>query len=85
MFKHTSFPIENRQAFGELQSNDAVRKHLQRYKSEPYHERLSDFHLLMYLADMFDMQTAEAVCECVREGRPVHEGVTLMLDAVMAS
>ena len=84
MFKHSSFPIENRHAFGELQSADAVRKHLRAHKSQPYHERLADFHLLMYLADMFDMQTAEAVCECVRDRRAVHEGVKLMLEAVMA-
>ena len=31
------------------------------------------------------LQTAEAVAECVVNGKPLHEGVTLMLDALCAA
>jgi len=85
MFKHATFPIENRRDFGESQSSDAMRTHLQKFRSEPYHERLSDFHALLYIAQLFDMETAEAVAECVVNGKPLHEGVTLMLDALCAA
>jgi len=87
MFRHSSFPIENRDRFGELQSPgvtsacfavllvstslasfltrfmfpDAVRQHMRKFNKEPYHHRLSDFHLLMYLVKLFDMQVRWAV------------------------
>ena len=33
-----------------------MRTHLQKFRSEPYHERLSDFHALLYIAQLFDME-----------------------------
>lgn len=82
MFLHSEFPIENRTNYGEPQSAELFRKFLLKNRSEPYHKRLSDFHALVYLGELFDMETALSICECVRDGTPLPEGATLILDSL---
>ncbi|RYG54106.1 hypothetical protein EON66_07610 [archaeon] len=82
LFQHNSFPVENRAAFGVVQSHDALKRHLQRYSSEPYQKRLSDFHALLYLAQAFDEHTAVAAAKSVKAGTPLDEGVEIMLSAI---
>ena len=55
-FKHSAFPIENREAWGEAQSPAAMRSHLVQFKKEGFTSALSDFHLLLYMARTYDIQ-----------------------------
>jgi nuclear protein localization family protein 4 len=81
-FRHCTFPVENREDCGVKQSAAEVKKHLIRYKSEPLQQRLCDFHLLLFLATMFDMDTALMAAKAAVEDKAVPEGITLMLDDV---
>jgi nuclear protein localization protein 4 homolog len=78
-FKHATFPVENREAFGIVQSAAALRSHLIKYKSEKLAHALSDFHLLIYLAQVFDVNTAAICAKCAVSGGEVPEGLELML------
>lgn len=81
-FKHAAFPVENREAYGITQSPNEVKKMFMRFKGEPLASRMSDFHLLCYLTIMFDAETAVMTAKAVTEGRPVPEGVQLMLQEI---
>lgn len=37
--------------------------------------RFADFHLLLYVAKLFDLDTAFSICDCVRSRQPVDEGL----------
>ncbi|KFG51958.1 NPL4 family protein, partial [Toxoplasma gondii VAND] len=37
--------------------------------------RFADFHLLLYVAKLFDLDTAFSICDCVRNRQPVDEGL----------
>ena len=39
------------------------RKFLLKNRSEPYHKRLSDFHALVYLGELFDMEVRAFVAD----------------------
>ena len=83
-FKHADFPVENREAFGHKQDAPAARAYLQRFRAEPPAQRLSDFHLLVFLAQLFDVDTAVAAARAVAEGRTPPEGIMYMLDDIMS-
>lgn len=42
---------------------ELFRKFLLKNRSEPYHKRLSDFHALVYLGELFDMEVRAFVAE----------------------
>merc|ERR1711972_19457 len=72
MFTHADFPRENRP--GKLQT----RKHLKDYYAKKKSDksswsRFADFHLLIYIAKEFDVDTAIHICECVRDRKEVSE------------
>ena len=81
-FKHSTFPVENREAFGIVQSAAALRSHLIKYKTEKLSQALSDFHLLIYLAQVFDVNTAAICAKCVVTGGDIPEGLELMLKEI---
>ena len=56
LFRHASFPVENREALGILQSPAELKAHLRQYRSEPYAHRISDWHALLYLAQVCSMK-----------------------------
>ena len=80
-FKHATFPVENRSMFGVVQSAGSMREHLARYKAEPHHVRLSDFHALMFLATHLDSETGAAIAAAVGKGQPLEEGILLLLSS----
>ncbi|EFJ40602.1 hypothetical protein VOLCADRAFT_69322 [Volvox carteri f. nagariensis] len=77
----TSFPVENRLT---PQGRTELREHLKRMSSRPYVERLSDFHLLLWLAKQpnLDPNDMALLCEAVREHRPVLEGYRVIIDSI---
>ncbi|KAG2487432.1 hypothetical protein HYH03_013999 [Edaphochlamys debaryana] len=77
----TSFPVENRLT---PQGKTELREHLKRNASRAYVERLSDFHLLLWLAKQpnLDANDMALLCEAVREQRPVLEGYRVIIDSI---
>lgn len=85
-FRHAAFPVENRGDLGApAQTPAAMRAHLAAHRSEPYAQRLSDFHALLYLARLLDVDTAVAVATAVAAERPLGEGLELILRSIEAA
>ncbi|CAL8463810.1 g3344 [Coccomyxa elongata] len=76
-----TFPIENRLL---PQGKAELRHHLQKNKARPYAERLSDFHLLLFLAKQpnLDMADLAIIIEAVKTRAAVPEGYTLIIDSL---
>jgi nuclear protein localization family protein 4 len=72
LFKHPGdFPIENRQAFRIEQDGTALQRLFNAYKTEPLQHRLSNFHVLLYLAVLLDVPQAVACAKAVASNMPV--------------
>ncbi len=77
----STFPIENRflpQGTAELKS------HLQRNSARPYAERLSDFHLLLYIAKQpgLEVEDVAALVAAVANKEPVPEGYKIIIESI---
>ncbi|PNH05672.1 Ammonium transporter 1 member 2 [Tetrabaena socialis] len=61
-----------------------LREHLKRHAARPYVERLSDAHLLLWLAKQPNLDPSDMalLCEAVRESRPVLEGYRVIIDSI---
>ncbi|CEM15003.1 unnamed protein product [Vitrella brassicaformis CCMP3155] len=82
MFKHAIFPRENRQP-NETQSRAAVREYLKKVpSSEPSWHRYADFHLLIYIADLFDRDTAFVLCDAIRHKTEVDPNLQEILSTL---
>lgn len=77
----TMFAIENRLL---PQGKSELKAHLQKLSAKPYVERLSDFHLLCYLARQpgFEPNDMAALVGAVARKDPVPEGYTLIIDSL---
>merc|ERR1712087_130856 len=74
MFVHADFPRENRHTHP--QRRDDLKKYFKnRPQSEPSWSRFADFHLLLYISQEIDTDTALAIAECVRDRKPVPEAL----------
>lgn len=76
------FPKLNRE--GSFRTRAALKEQLQRYRSEEYVKRISDFQLLVFLADFLDPLTdIPAICQSVRNPHiPLDSGYPLLIDSV---
>jgi nuclear protein localization family protein 4 len=76
----TNFPVENRLTG---QSADDLKACLQATKGQPYAARLTDFHMLLFLSNVLDLNTDVALlCEAVRTQGPVQDGYTLLIESI---
>ncbi|MBA0562011.1 hypothetical protein Goshw_006706 [Gossypium schwendimanii] len=76
----TSFPIENRKNLVTLR---ALKSHLDRTKSLPFVKRISDFHLLLFLAKSQGLGSdVPALTECVNTQTAVPEGYQLLIESM---
>jgi nuclear protein localization family protein 4 len=82
VFKRSAFPVENRAAFGISQDAAAVKRYLSSVAREPPASRVSDFHLLLYLASALDTDTAVAMAGCAASGAALPEGLAILLEAL---
>lgn len=74
----TAFTIENRDITpqGPAQLSGIINE-----ESLPYHQRLADFHLLLFLSNVFDMKSdMPSLCDAVKQGERISEGYRLMID-----
>ncbi|KAJ0395411.1 hypothetical protein P43SY_003835 [Pythium insidiosum] len=77
------FPKLHRE--GSLRTRDALRAQLTKYRSEDYVKRISDFQLLVFLADFLDAATdIPSICQSVRDPSavPLGLGYPLLIDSV---
>lgn len=80
----TGFVVENREMFGFRQDHASAKKFLLANAKEPLEKRLSDFHLLCWLAQATDPATAAAATEAVTRGKKVDEGLALLVEGLTA-
>ncbi|OMO77827.1 Nuclear pore localization protein NPL4 [Corchorus capsularis] len=74
------FPIENRNTHATLRS---LKNHLDRAKNLPFVKRISDFHLLLFLAKSLGLSSdVPALAECVLTQSPVPEGYQLLIESM---
>jgi len=82
MFTHAEFPRENRPTHP--QRRDDLKKYFSRVsKSEPSWSRYADFHLLLYIAQEIDLDTACLIGNCVRDRQEIPEGVTMIINQII--
>ena len=68
-----------------MQTNTDLKEHLQKMKSRTYAERLSDFHVLLWLADSSGLSMTvdiPAILQAVKDKSEVAEGYQMMIDSV---
>jgi len=65
------------------QTQQSLREHLLRRRGEPFHLIASDFHLLVFIANVLDMNTDMPVlCHAIADGDSSQlEGFQMMLNA----
>ncbi|KAG7570880.1 MPN domain [Arabidopsis thaliana x Arabidopsis arenosa] len=76
----SAFPIENRSSRATMRD---LKTHLDRAKSLPLVKKMSDFHLLLFVAQFLDVSSdVPALAECVRLQSPVPEGYALLIESM---
>jgi nuclear protein localization family protein 4 len=76
---HT-FPVENRLPAANFQS---LKAHLDKYKKFTYAQRLSDFHLLVFLSRYIgDAADIAQIAETVHNKGQIGEGYQLIIDSL---
>ncbi|CAD5192910.1 unnamed protein product [Musa acuminata subsp. malaccensis] len=79
----SSFPIENRITAVTLRT---LKNHLDRTKHLPLVKRISDFHLLLLLSRLLDVNAdIPALTECVQKQSSVPEGYQLLIESLATS
>ena len=81
LFAHSHFPRENRAGVPQFRS-DLKRYFAKCPAQEPNWMKLADFHLLIFIANVFDLDTAKVLCQAVRDQTDVDNSLMeLMQDA----
>lgn len=82
LFTHADFPRENRQTHP--QRRDDLKKYFKKIpNSEPSWSRFADFHLILYIAQEIDVDTAIIICECVRDRTDIPDGVMMLINSLI--
>ncbi|TYZ61440.1 hypothetical protein PybrP1_011958 [[Pythium] brassicae (nom. inval.)] len=78
----SDFPKLNRE--DSVRSRAALKEQLQRYRSEDFVQRISDFQLLVFLADFLDPHSdIPAICQSIRNPHiPLDSGYPLLINSV---
>lgn len=75
------FPIENR--LDRAQSKSELKAHLKKHAARPYVERLSDFHLLLWLSkSILDSSDVALIADAVNNKAPVMEGYREIINSI---
>lgn len=67
-----------------LAGPNEFREHFKRTSKLPYAKRLADFHLLLYLAGQanFEPEDIGAIAAAAKDGQPIPEGYSLIIDSL---
>jgi len=73
--------VENRPT--QVQSQQSLREHLLRKRGEPFHLVAADFHLLVFVSNVLDVDTdMPLLCHAVADGDSANiEGIKVLLNA----
>lgn len=64
----------------------ALKNHLDRVKHAAFVKRISDFHLLLFLARFLDVKSdVPILAECVQAQMPVPEGYQLLIESLASA
>ncbi|KAI3682744.1 hypothetical protein L1987_82952 [Smallanthus sonchifolius] len=79
----STFPVENRNTMTTMRT---LKNHLDRTRNLPFVKRISDFHLLLFVARFLDVNSdVPALAGCVRAQATVPEGYQILIDSMAAS
>ncbi|CAI0387429.1 unnamed protein product [Linum tenue] len=79
----STFPIENRATQVTMR---ALKNHLERARSLPFVKRISDFHLMLFLARFLDLNSdVPALAECVLTQTTVAEGYQILIESMAST
>jgi len=82
LFTHAEFPRENRQTHP--QRREDLKKYFNKIpKSEPSWSRFADFHLILYIAQEIDVDTAVIIGNCVRDRTEIPEGIMMIINQLI--
>lgn len=73
------FPVENRIV---AQRKQDLKNILRTDRNRNYHEKLADFHLLLYLGNKLDRSDLSKICQCIRENKPILDGYRFMIESL---
>lgn len=77
----SEFPVENR--LDRSQSKLELRALLKKHAKRPYVERISDFHLLLWLSkSLLDMSDMALICHAVKNQAAILEGYRQIIDSI---
>jgi len=79
IMKHADFPVENRST---PQKPIDIKNYLKKFGNEKSYMKYSDFHLLVYLAKLLDVETVLTICEAIRNEQEVPSGIEMLLEAL---
>eukprot|EP00929_Paragymnodinium_shiwhaense_P009953 TRINITY_DN114388_c0_g1_i1.p1 TRINITY_DN114388_c0_g1~~TRINITY_DN114388_c0_g1_i1.p1 ORF type:complete len:512 (+),score=144.59 TRINITY_DN114388_c0_g1_i1:161-1696(+) len=82
MFTHADFPRENRPTHPQRR-DDLKRYFKKRDAKEASWSRFADFHLILYIAQELDIETALTICECVQNRTEIPEGIRMIIDQLI--
>ncbi|CAK8544236.1 unnamed protein product [Lathyrus sativus] len=79
----STFPVENRNT---QVTAKALKNHLERTKNLPFVKRISDFHLLLILSRVLDVNAdVPALTECVLTQSAVAEGYQILIESMASA
>lgn len=71
-FVHSHFPRENRLGAPQIRSD--IKRYLAKCgTNEPHWSKFCDFHFILFIARVFDMETAEVICRAIRDRESISE------------
>ena len=81
-FLKVSFPKSNRE--GSVRTREKLSQQLDKFKSEPYKNRIADFELLLFLSDFLDPSTdIPIICQSIVNPQvPLDTGYQVLIDSV---
>jgi len=79
VLKIHDFPATNR---GPSATHLEFKGYLKKYKSEPSERRFANFHLLLFIAELLDVDTAIAIAHNVAEEKPMDATLVELLESM---
>ena len=79
ILKLYDFPATNR---GQPATRAEFKGYLKKYKSEPTERRFANFHLLIFIADLLDVDTALTLAQSVAAEKPIEDFLIELMESM---
>ena len=77
VLRNSGFPVSNRATKPNKQ--DFITYCFNSSHQKKSYALYSNFHLLLFIAKLFDLETALTICDCIREKRELPEGLVMLI------